>query len=598
MTETPIQSSRAHRIITLGIIIGFIFMLGTVGSVGLGKIEQQSRLQARHSLQSVLNATHKTMYVWLEHRLKSLHRVANSEVIIQLTQAQLAYPKEANILKNSDELRAIRNYIGPVMKEYGDLGMFIISPDMISIASMRDANIGSTNIIAQKRPSILSLVFAGEAHFIPPITSDVLLKDHTGRLVKNQPTMFIAAPIKDSNDKVIAALTLRLDPSKDFSKIMQLSRIGETGETYAIDEAGTLISESRFDNQLRASGLLGPNQHAMLTIQVRDPGVNFSLNEPHHVFSQDKPLTQMAQQASSGYAGFNTNGYRDYRGIEVFGAWLWDEDLGFAMATEMDASEALQPFHATRTVIVSIFIFTLVLVTLLLFLLEKVERKNKKNLLLLYSQLEHRVRERTVALEDAKVKLSIANRELQELATIDSLTGLSNRRYLDDFLDKEWNRCMRECRSLSLIMFDIDYFKLYNDHYGHLAGDECLQKIGLMLKSERILSRPGDLIARYGGEEFAIVLSNTNLEDAIFIMNKLMAAINNAALPHQGSLVADCKQVTISAGVACVVPAKPLKPNDLIEQADLALYNAKNNGRNQYQLAPNTGPEKKVDKKK
>lgn len=587
MTEATTPTSRSQRLITLIIILGFIIGLALVAWFGLDQIEKQYRVQVRNSLHSVLRSTHETMYVWLDNRLKVLKSIGQNEELINLIEAQLAVSRDVDSLRNSDKLIALREFFGPVMREYGDLGMFIIAPDFTSIASMRNSNIGSLNIIAQKKPQLLKRVFAGEAHFIPPISSAVLLKDKTGRLVKNQPTMFIATPVRNQNNEVIAVLTLRLDPKNDFTNITQLGRIGETGETYALDETGVLISESRFDDQLRNVGHLGPNQQTILNIRVSDPGVDLTQGFKPNILPEQQPLTLMAEQATKGFAGFNIEGYRDYRGIEVFGSWLWDEKLGFAMATEIDASEALQPFHATRMVVLTTFLFALILVAMLLGLLGFVSKNNKRNLQILYRQLEQRVRERTVALEDAKVKLSIANRELQELATVDSLTGLANRRHLDDFLNKEWHRCMRDQQAISFVLFDIDYFKLYNDHYGHLAGDDCLQEIGNLLKSERFLSRPGDLIARYGGEEFAIVLSGTCQDDAVFIMNKLMKTLHRAAFPHEGTLITNCSQITISAGVASLVPCKEMKPSHLIDLADEALYRAKSKGRNQFQLAQN-----------
>ena len=173
------------------------------------------------------------------------------------------------------------------------------------------------------------------------------------------------------------------------------------------------------------------------------------------------------------------------------------------------------------------------------------------------------------------------NQELQHLATHDKLTGLANRRYFDDYLDQEWRRLTREQSPLSLILLDIDYFKLYNDTYGHLAGDACLEQVAGAI--HRAIKRPADLAARYGGEEFAIILPNTDLAGAIHTGERLRQAIVNAQIPHGSS--PNQLYLTVSLGIAAAYPTPPLRPHDLIDQADQALYQAKEQGRNRYVVA-------------
>lgn len=165
---------------------------------------------------------------------------------------------------------------------------------------------------------------------------------------------------------------------------------------------------------------------------------------------------------------------------------------------------------------------------------------------------------------------------LQQLATLDSLTGLANRRSFDDKLHSEWNRARRQHGPLALIMADVDYFKAYNDHYGHQGGDECLRAVAAILECQAF--RAGDMSARYGGEEFAIILPNTEFAGAREVAERIRAGIEAAALPHGGSAVADC--VTISLGVAALVPDVDGQPGDLVAIADQALYSAKRAGRN------------------
>jgi diguanylate cyclase (GGDEF)-like protein len=165
-----------------------------------------------------------------------------------------------------------------------------------------------------------------------------------------------------------------------------------------------------------------------------------------------------------------------------------------------------------------------------------------------------------------------------EKARIDGLTQIANRRRFDEYLSQEWRRHIRMQQPLSLLICDVDHFKLYNDRQGHQAGDECLKNVAKALNR---CYRVGDLVARYGGEEFAMVLPQTNRVGAVQVAERVRAAVAAAALPHPASPV--CDRVTVSIGVACITPP-PHAPADaraLIEQADRQLYQAKHLGRNQ-----------------
>ncbi len=192
--------------------------------------------------------------------------------------------------------------------------------------------------------------------------------------------------------------------------------------------------------------------------------------------------------------------------------------------------------------------------------------------------LESEVRERTEQLREA-------NRQLAALAAIDALTGLANRRTLQETIEREVRRAFRSRRELSLVMVDIDHFKLYNDSLGHLGGDECLRRVAMALRSAA--ARPADLVARYGGEEFAILLPETSAAQALVIAERLRETVEKLALPHPSSPVAGW--VTLTAGVAGLVPGLGADPKALIAVADEALYRAKQAGRNRVLAAEDLG---------
>ena len=172
--------------------------------------------------------------------------------------------------------------------------------------------------------------------------------------------------------------------------------------------------------------------------------------------------------------------------------------------------------------------------------------------------------------------LQVINSRLTELSVIDELTQVANRRSLDDNLEREWLRAKRMRTPISMLMIDIDYFKQYNDEFGHIKGDECLVYIADFLKNN--LNRSGDFIARYGGEEFCIIMPDTNISGATDFAEKIHSGVRDLKIPNHGSDVS--KFLTISVGVASVIPGKDDTYMDLIYTSDKALYNAKNDGRN------------------
>ena len=167
--------------------------------------------------------------------------------------------------------------------------------------------------------------------------------------------------------------------------------------------------------------------------------------------------------------------------------------------------------------------------------------------------------------------------ELARLAVQDGLTGISNRRRFDEYIENEWPRAVRSKSPISLILADIDFFKGYNDNYGHLLGDDCLCSVARALSSS--LKRPADLMARYGGEEFACIMPDTDASGAVGIANEMRIQVAVLGIPHEHSDVAS--HVTVSAGVATLTPERDSRASDLINLADECLYKAKKNGRNQ-----------------
>lgn len=186
----------------------------------------------------------------------------------------------------------------------------------------------------------------------------------------------------------------------------------------------------------------------------------------------------------------------------------------------------------------------------------------------------YRLVEMQRALVEMTQKLNEANVKLQRLSATDGLTGISNRRMYDELAIREWRRCERMNKPLALVMIDVDHFKLFNDKYGHQAGDECLKKVADQVG--RAAPRATDLAARYGGEEFVLVLGETDTDGAKWIANRLRQQVSDLNIPHYAT---ESRHVTISCGVASVVPDEKNSLEILLKSADFALYQAKKTGR-------------------
>ncbi|MBF0234701.1 MAG: diguanylate cyclase [Desulfamplus sp.] len=185
----------------------------------------------------------------------------------------------------------------------------------------------------------------------------------------------------------------------------------------------------------------------------------------------------------------------------------------------------------------------------------------------------------------ARVKTHLELKALREhfekLSLRDCLTGIANRMHFDQKLLQEWKIMQREKLPLSLILCDVDYFKKYNDHYGHQAGDSCLQRVAFIIHINA--KRPADLASRFGGEEFAVILPNTDTQGALMTAENIRSEVQRYEIPHAESAVSPF--VSISLGVATIIPIQPFSPEKLTALADAALYKAKRNGRNRVEKA-------------
>lgn len=192
-----------------------------------------------------------------------------------------------------------------------------------------------------------------------------------------------------------------------------------------------------------------------------------------------------------------------------------------------------------------------------------------------------RLKQETDQRKERERELQELTRQLEELSNLDGLTGVPNRRRFDEVFHKEWLRCRRDKAPVSLLMIDIDFFKAYNDTYGHLQGDTCLKHVAAAI--QEALRRPGDMVARFGGEEFSVVLPLTDAYGAFSRAEQIVENVRRLDLRHEASLVSP--RVTVSVGIATMVPDAEDETHNLLQKADEALYRAKKEGRDKIVVA-------------
>jgi polar amino acid transport system substrate-binding protein len=229
-------------------------------------------------------------------------------------------------------------------------------------------------------------------------------------------------PIRDFSGQIIAVMTLRVDPARDFSQLLPPSITHKTSETYAFSEHGELLSQSRFDDLLRRVGLIGENQKSALNVAIRDPGVDLVAGQRPQSERSQQPLTRMASRAiqlkvdmakagqTTGHSKIeiDTNGYRDYRGVTVFGAWLWNADLGLGLATEIDVAEAMSDYYQLRRTVFGVLGITLFLSVGAVLLVLILGERTSHALMKARDNLEAKVDERTAELQKNKKQLEAA----------------------------------------------------------------------------------------------------------------------------------------------------------------------------------------------
>ena len=386
----------------------FIALVIVLAWFSLDRVQTKIKTDMAEALDLVLQTTQESLGMWVDSNKYHLARLAQDLRLVSLAERQLRVSRNKNALLKSEALKELRTFFRYRRTQFGQAGFFIISPDFVNIAAMQDGKVGAKNLIANQALDLLNRAFEGETVMVPPIWSDIPLTTDLDGKNKKSASMFFAAPIKNRQGSVIAVVTQRVDPARDFTRLIQLGRIGKSGETYAFGRYGKLLSQSRFDEDLRKAGLIAEGQKSILKVSVRDPGGDMTKGFSPSVPRYQQPLTLMAEQATKGKSGLNVAGYRDYRGVPVYGAWLWDDNLGVGLATEIDQADALGSYFTTRTVILTVLGITVLLALGSILFAVLIDARANRALQKSYDELELRVEERTAELKENQARLEQA----------------------------------------------------------------------------------------------------------------------------------------------------------------------------------------------
>lgn len=534
------------KLFNANIRIGIVLVVALSFSISIPyfifqSIEKHIKSDIENSFHIVLETAEKSILLWVKEEKALAKSWATNSNIISYVEILTKIPETQDSLQNNPATNQIRNMLNPILKSKPSDLFFIISKNNVNIASLNDKDLAQPSLLF-KNTEMFNRAFSGETIITLPQLSAFSLLNTTNSLQPKLSIMCIATPIYNSKNQVIALLAFQMDTLNKLSELLKLGKVGTSGETYAFNKNAVLISKSRFNEQLKKIGLIGNDRIETTNILIRDPGKklrkeNYLVNS---IYMEDKPLTLMAKSAISGFDGQNFEGYRDYRGVSVVGVWKWNEELGFGIATEMDSEEAFSTLNLIKN--------SLIIVTFI-------------NCFLIFLIGGFSLRYLKFA---------------EHLSFKDGLTGVANRRMLDTRLEFELNRSIRNKSPLALCMIDIDYFKKFNDHFGHLAGDEALKKVAMCIKGA--VKRRSDLVARYGGEEFCVVLPNTTINEARCIAENIRLSILEKKLSRDNS--DEFPWLTVSIGVSSQILHENSNVKNLIAEADKALYLAKNSGRN------------------
>jgi two-component system, sensor histidine kinase and response regulator len=355
------------------LILCFFSVLAILSHYELSSIEHHTKEGFNDILCSSLKSSQSAVDYWIKDQTSNIVSITKNIDVRQnislLLDAHLGHVD----LNGHLALNQLRQYLSPWIDVHHWKDFIVFAPDGTSIASMSDSNVG-ISLPVVRMPDLLNTLFMGGTELVLPYRSPMNSSGSIDERGVEETTMLITAPVYDRQNSVMAVLAIRFDPSEDMSFITQIAQPGETGDNYLFNKQGFLLTTVRFDETLRKHGVIKPTEPTTLSVRVADPGVDMSNGQIPVQARQEMPLTLMAKEATEGNDGVNLTGYRDYRGVKVIGAWLWDERYNFGIASEMGISEVLEEHSLVEfTNLTTLLIIALIFASSVL----SIEKKSK-----------------------------------------------------------------------------------------------------------------------------------------------------------------------------------------------------------------------------
>jgi serine/threonine protein kinase len=323
-------------------------LLAVIGFIVHGSIEATMKANLRSQLETLLTVETEMVENWVKTNVANASAVANSQAIresfYELLEGHDAPAEKAAAPVNVVEVRRkLSKQLSPTLSSHDYAGFLLVDKAQRVLAASSEELLGRQRI--PEYESFLKRALQGEASICAPFGSVIAMKDETGRLRTGVPTMFVTAPIRDASFEIVGAIALRIRPEREFTRILQLGKFGESGETYAFNKDGLMVSNSRFDDELMLIGILPDRagEQSILNVQVRDPGGDMTSGFRPRVRRAEQELTKAVSQAVAGKSGVDIDGYRDYRGVPALGAWTWLPRYEIGIVTEVDLVEAYRP---------------------------------------------------------------------------------------------------------------------------------------------------------------------------------------------------------------------------------------------------------------
>jgi len=461
--------------------------------------KKSTLVSVEEKLTLVSNSTMESVEYWIDDRKNLLLQLGRDPLLSAITKNLLVSSKATNVLGGMDHLVfqvQASVYFQEREDASGSNGFFIIDQDHINIAALNDALVNELNIVSGIHPDLLNQAFLGEPVFIPPFHTEGESRLNTNSEF-SELNLFIAAPIRDLDGSVLAVLLQRLNPSGRLSNILEKGRMGESGESYFVTRQGDMVTDSRFMAQLKAINLfpkkaeVGAKGEVRGNLAIKDPGGNliegFVPSAPRSALPFTEAVEDLMAQAifNDMYldeVAENIEGYRDYRGVVVYGVWRWMPNMGMGLVTEIDESEALAGFKEIRNnlfIVIFVTLFLTFLATLLSItmgqLIARSMAKTKRS-------LEKRVQERTAELKERESRLEdLYQNAPVAYASIDPI----------NWTVQKYNHA---------------FLRLLGEHYNEVEGLNWCELLAEKLKKEEACSTQDDLL--FKDQEIKAIRSN------------------------------------------------------------------------------------------